>query len=82
MSDQSLSDDELASALLDGEADGPSPVDPAVAARVEEFRRAPSAIGAPVTVDDGSRERAIEAALLHSTHRRRRRRRPRPGRDR
>ncbi len=63
MSDQSLSRDELASALLDGEVAGPSSVDPALAARVEEFRRAADAIGAPVPIDDVVRERAIEAAL-------------------
>ena len=63
MSDQSLSRDELASALLDAEVAGPSPVDPALAARVEEFRRAAGAIGAPMPIDDIVRERAIEAAL-------------------
>ena len=63
MSDQSLSRDELASALLDGEVAGPSSVDPALAARVEEFRRAADAIGAARPTDDVVRERAIEAAL-------------------
>ena len=63
MSDQSLSRDELASALLDGEVAGPSSVDPALAARVEELRRAAEAIGAPVPIDDIVREHAIEAAL-------------------
>ena len=63
MSDQSLSRDELASALLDAEVAGPSSVDPALAAHVEEFRRAADAIGAPVPIDDVVRERAIEAAL-------------------
>ncbi len=63
MSDQSLSRDELASALLDGEVEGPSSVDPALATRVAEFRRAAEAIGASVPIDDVVRERAIEAAL-------------------
>ena len=63
MSDQPLSDDELASAMLDGEATGPRPADAAVAARVDELRRAADAIAQPVVVDDASRERAIAAAL-------------------
>jgi hypothetical protein len=55
MSDQSLSRDELASALLDDEVAGPSSVDPALAARVEEAALA-DAIGAPVPIDDVVRE--------------------------
>ena len=52
MSDQPLSDDELASAMLDGEATGPRPADAAVAARVDELRLAADAIAQPVIVDD------------------------------
>jgi hypothetical protein len=63
MSEQPLSEDELASALLDGEATAPRPVEPTVAARVDELRRAADAIGQPVVVDDASREQAIAAAL-------------------
>jgi len=66
MTDQPLSQDELASAVLDGEPTGPRPVEPsseAVAARVEELRRAADAIGQPVDADDAARERAVEAAL-------------------
>ena len=63
MSDQPLSDDELASAMLDGESTGPRPADAAVSARVDELRRAADAIAQPVVVDDASRERAIAAAL-------------------
>jgi hypothetical protein len=66
MTDQPLSQDELASAVLDGEPTGPRPVEPsseAVAARVEELRRAADAIGQPVVADDAARERAIAAAL-------------------
>ncbi len=66
MSDQPLSEDELASAALDGESAGPRPVEPlgaTVAARVDELRRAADAIAQPVVVDDASRERAIAAAL-------------------
>ena len=58
-----MSRDELASALLDGEVAGPSAVDEALATRIEELRQASEAIGAPVTVDDDARERAIAAAL-------------------
>jgi len=63
MTDQHLPEDELASALLDGEATGPRPVEPAVAARVDELRRAADAIAEPVESDDAERERAIAAAL-------------------
>jgi hypothetical protein len=63
MSDQPLSDDELASAMLDGEATAPRPGDAAVAARVDELRRAADAIAQPLVVDDAPRERAIAAAL-------------------
>ncbi len=63
MSDHPLSRDELASALLDGEVAGPSAVDEALTARVEELRQAADAIGAPVAIDEDARERAIAAAL-------------------
>ena len=66
MTDQPLSEDELASAVLDGESTGARPVAPlseTVAARVEDLRRAAGAIGQPVVADEASRERAIAAAL-------------------
>jgi hypothetical protein len=66
MSDQPLSEDELASAMLDGESTGPRPVEPleaSVAARIDELRRAADTIAQPVVADGASRERAIAAAL-------------------
>jgi hypothetical protein len=63
MSDQSLSRDELASALLDGEVAGPNAIDHELTVRVEELRQAAAAIAGPVPVDDAARERAIAAAL-------------------
>jgi len=62
MSDQSLSHDEMASALLDGEI-RPSDVDASVAARADELRTASEAVATPVPVDEFARERAIAAAL-------------------
>ncbi len=66
MSDQPLTQDELASALLDGDVAGPPATDvsdAALAARVDELRAAANAIAAPTPVDDEARERAIAAAL-------------------
>ena len=63
MSDQPLSGDELASALLDGEVAGTNAIDLDLTARVEELRLAAEAIAAAVPVDDAVRERAIAAAL-------------------
>ncbi len=63
MPDESLTPDELASALLDQEAVVPAHVDPALAARVEEFGAVAAQVGAPVPVDPDRREQAIAAAL-------------------
>src|SRR5262245_3185208 len=63
MSDQSPSSDELASALLDGEATASSPLDATVTVRMEELGRASEAIAAPVPVDEDAKERSIAAAL-------------------
>jgi hypothetical protein len=63
MPDESLTPDELASALLDQEVAPPAPVDPALAARVEQFGAVAAQVGAPVPVDPDRREQAIAAAL-------------------
>jgi len=63
MPDDSLTPDELASALLDQEVDPPTPVDPALAARVDEFGAIAAQVGAPIPVDPDRREQAIAAAL-------------------
>ena len=63
MPDESLTPDELASALLDQEVAPPAHVDPALAARVDEFGAVASQVGAPVPVDLDRREQAIAAAL-------------------
>ena len=63
MPDESLTPDELASALLDQEAVVPAHVDPALAARVDEFGAVAAQVGAPVPVDADRREQAISAAL-------------------
>ncbi len=63
MTDESLTPDELASALLDQEVAPPAPVDPALAARVEQFGAVAARVGAPVPVDPDRREQAIAAAL-------------------
>ncbi len=70
--------DELASALVDGEALGAERAradEPAVAARVAAFEAVAARVGAPVDPpDDLARERAIRAALAaHSPARARRR---------
>ncbi len=63
MPDESLTPDELASALLDQEVAPPAHLDPALAARVDEFGAVAAQVGAPVPVDPDRREQAIAAAL-------------------
>jgi len=63
MPDESLTPDELASALLDQEVAPPAHLDPALAARVDEFGAVAAQVGAPVPVDPDRKEQAIAAAL-------------------
>lgn len=63
MPDDSLTPDELASALLDQEVATPAHVDPALAARVEQFGAVAAQVGASVPVDPDRRDQAIAAAL-------------------
>jgi hypothetical protein len=63
MPDESLTPDELASALLDQEVAPPAHLDPALAARVDKFGAVAAQVGAPVPVDPDRREQAIAAAL-------------------
>jgi hypothetical protein len=63
MTDQPMSSDELASALLDGEVPRPQTVDAALGERMEQLRDASQAIAAPLPIDEIARERAIAGAL-------------------
>ncbi len=63
MTDQPMSSDELASALLDGELPRPTTVDADLAERMEQLRGAAQAVAAPLPIDEAARERAVAAAL-------------------
>ncbi len=63
MTDQPMSNDELASALLDGEIPRPQTVDADLGERMEQLRGASQAVAAPLPIDEVARERAVAAAL-------------------